>query len=606
MKLMKHIFQLATSSVIGLAVFILPATILPVAAQLDEIVVTAERREANLQDVPVAVTALTPEDFETRQIENIADLQASVPSISIATNTGTASGARIFLRGVGEDESRPTADPAVGIYVDGVYLGRQTGALLDLLDLQSVEVLRGPQGTLYGRNTNGGAIKLTSKRPMPGETSSSVSFAYGDDEHIEMKASINGSLSENTAFGIAVLTKNADGHFTQEFNGADRDIGEKDLAAARLSFMHQTANDWEIFVAFDKTTDDSDPIPQTPYKGKPVSATGTETYNDIFRVVDSTDYRSTVEQQGLTFSVAGDIGNVSVKWLTGWRELEDDLEGAVGFAYTQKTDQEQMTHELIFSSNYDGRLNWVGGIYYYEEDIYLTNTFFNADTYDMDTTAQAFFGQVKFDITDATTLSGGVRYTDEEKDFIGTTTMSIFGNPDSEIGDAAPASVPAGMRAACDNWPECFYDPSGEFENTSYRIAVDHNFTDDLMAFVSYSTGFKSGGWSPDCLPNFARGACYAAVDEEELATIELGIRSEFENVRVNLTYFMNTYDDLQLAATLPGRGFTRFNVEEVEVAGLEAELSGQINEYFSWFGNASWLDTEYSEVSQATASAIA
>ncbi|MDD9798307.1 MAG: TonB-dependent receptor, partial [Alphaproteobacteria bacterium] len=208
--------------------------------------------------------------------------------------------------------------------------------------------------------------------------------------------------------------------------------------------------------------------------------------------------------------------------------------------------------------------------------------------------------------SDATTLSGGVRYTDEEKDFIGTTTMSIFGNPDSEIGDAAPASVPAGMLPACDNWPECFYDPSGEFENTSYRIALDHNFTDDLMAFVSYSTGFKSGGWSPDCLPNFARGACYAAVDEEELATIELGIRSEFENVRVNLTYFMNTYDDLQLAATLPGRGFTRFNVEEVEVAGLEAELSGQINEYFSWFGNASWLDTEFSEVSQDIATAIA
>ncbi|MDD9798309.1 MAG: TonB-dependent receptor plug domain-containing protein [Alphaproteobacteria bacterium] len=305
MKLMKHIFQLATSSVIGLAVFILPATILPVAAQLDEIVVTAERREANLQDVPVAVTALTPEDFETRQIENIADLQASVPSISIATNTGTASGARIFLRGVGEDESRPTADPAVGIYVDGVYLGRQTGALLDLLDLQSVEVLRGPQGTLYGRNTNGGAIKLTSKRPMPGETFSNVSFAYGDEDHREIKASINGSLSDNTAYGIAVLTKNNDGHFEQEFNGEDRDLGGKDLAAARFSFFHQTENGWEIFAAFDKTTDDSDPIPQTPYKGKIV---GGAPHNDIFRVVDSTDYRSTVEQQGLTFSVAGDIG----------------------------------------------------------------------------------------------------------------------------------------------------------------------------------------------------------------------------------------------------------------------------------------------------------
>ncbi|MDD9798308.1 MAG: TonB-dependent receptor, partial [Alphaproteobacteria bacterium] len=132
------------------------------------------------------------------------------------------------------------------------------------------------------------------------------------------------------------------------------------------------------------------------------------------------------------------MGNISVKWLTGIRELEDDLVGRVGFPYTQQTDQEQMTHELIFSSNNDGPFNWVGGLYYYEEDVHLTNTFFNADTYDVDTTAYALFGQVQFDITDATTLSGGVRYTDEEKDFIGTTSTHIIGSPDAPN----PGSMP--------------------------------------------------------------------------------------------------------------------------------------------------------------------
>ena len=132
---------------------------------IEEVIVSAQRRAQSLQEVPVAVTAIDAESMELKQVTNVLDLQYQIPNISIATNTGTANGARIFLRGVGEDESRPSADPAVGIYVDGVYVGRQVGALFDLVDLEQIEVLRGPQGTLYGRNSNGGAVKLISKKP---------------------------------------------------------------------------------------------------------------------------------------------------------------------------------------------------------------------------------------------------------------------------------------------------------------------------------------------------------------------------------------------------------------------------------------------------------
>ena len=134
--------------------------------ELEEIIVTSQRREESLQEVPIAVTALGAEEMALKQLANVLDLQYQVPNISLATNTGTASGARVFLRGVGEDESRVSADPAVAIYVDGIYVGRQVGALFDLVDLERIEVLRGPQGTLYGRNSNGGAIKLVSRAPQ--------------------------------------------------------------------------------------------------------------------------------------------------------------------------------------------------------------------------------------------------------------------------------------------------------------------------------------------------------------------------------------------------------------------------------------------------------
>jgi len=563
---------------------------LPVAAQLDEIVVTAERQEANLQDVPVAITALTVSDFATRQITDIADLQASVPSISIGNNVGTASGARIFLRGVGEDEARPTTDPAVGIYVDGVYLGRQTGALMNLLDLESVEVLRGPQGTLYGRNTNGGAIKLNSKRPVPGENFGKAELTVGSDGRQNMKGSVSVSMGERTAISIAALSNRHDGYFTQQ----GRDVGGDDLTAARIALVHEMNNGWEIFAAYDITRDDSDPTPQTPYPGK-------SGIQDIFTLEegDDTKYSSEVEQDGLTFLVSGDIGNVAVKWLSGWRSLEDDLVTRIAFPFFQKTDQEQISHELVFSSNYDSAFNWIGGVYYYEEDVDMAAKFYFSDNYDIDTTAQAVFGQAKFDVTEQTTLTAGVRYTEEEKELIGINASRALDQ--NTLTAPSQEGVPAGYRRAVGDREGTFeYLSNPEFENTSYRLGVDHNLSEDVMVFATFATGFKSGGWSPDCV-----GVCYASVDEEELETFELGVRSEFGNMRLNVTYYNNSYENLQVGGTPPTGGFTRFNIPEASMQGLEAEFSGQLNENFRFYGNAAWFDGEYEELDDTSIGAL-
>ncbi|MEE4212551.1 MAG: TonB-dependent receptor plug domain-containing protein, partial [Parvularcula sp.] len=152
----------------------------------DTIIVTAQRREADLQDVPAAVTAISAEEITEQNIFDVTDLQYQVPNISIAAGTGTANSARIFLRGVGEDESRGAVDPAVAIYVDGIYIGRNVGALFDVVDLAQIEVLRGPQGTLYGRNASGGAIKLVSKKP-DFENSMTAGLTIGNEGRVDLR-----------------------------------------------------------------------------------------------------------------------------------------------------------------------------------------------------------------------------------------------------------------------------------------------------------------------------------------------------------------------------------------------------------------------------------
>ena len=200
-------------SAIAMAVFSLPQGTLAQsgATSLEEVIVTAQRREESLQDVPGAVSALTELDLERKQIGNVLDLQSSIPNISISQNTGTPSGARIYVRGIGEDESRATVEPAVSMYVDGVFIGRQIGSLFDLLDIERIEVLRGPQGTLYGRNTNGGAIKIISKKPDTSGSSLKAKLTAGEEGRYDGVIAANWAISENSALRFSVMQRTRDG-----------------------------------------------------------------------------------------------------------------------------------------------------------------------------------------------------------------------------------------------------------------------------------------------------------------------------------------------------------------------------------------------------------
>lgn len=597
---MKKLTRLFVTSASATAMM---ATSTAAMAQIEEVITTAQRRSQSSQDVPVSLTVLSTKDLEVKQIGDSLDLQNFVPNLNIGTNTGTSNAARIFLRGVGEDESRGAVEPAVGTYIDGVYIGRLVGALVDLVDLEQVEVLRGPQGTLYGRNSNGGAIKISSIKPQQ-ETSFAGKLTYGNNDRIEAKGSVNFAPTDTTAVRLSGLYKSRDGFFDINPNGvaagdAVDNIGDIDTLAFKGSISQDIAN-WNILISADYTDDDSDPIPSSvidsadadgdiftiePTPGVTCSApAGTAITPFDFRPVGCfTGFSSEVVSQGISATVTGEYDAFTVQSITAFRRLDDDLQSHIGFAFAQETDQEQFSQEVTVSTNLDGPFNLVAGGYYFREDLNLDSIFVFPFRVTSDTESFAAFAQGTYEVTDRATLTGGIRYTTEDREFQGINFGTGLTSIDPDDGDAI-----------VDN----------DFDDVSFTVKGDYDVTDDTLIFASYSTGFKGSGFSPDC---FGATACFLPVEEETVETIEVGFKSQFADNRFQLngTYFFNTYDNLQIGAAVPGLGFTRFNVDETEIQGLEFDLTFRPTDRFELVANLGILDAEYTELTEAQAGGL-
>ena len=408
---------------------------------------------------------------------------------------------------------------------------------------------------------------------------------------------VNWALSDSTALRASFLSRNRDGFHelipNGDFAGMGGNVGELKNTAFRVALGHEFNDAWSILAAVDYTKDESDPIPDS-------AEPGNDADNNLFTIepLPGTTcsaavplpfqpmgcflgYSSEVESQGLGVTIIGELGNYTFKSLTGYRSMEDSLASRIGFVYLQATDQDQLSQEFTLTSNYDGAFNWIGGLYYYTEDMQLDSTFAFDFSVGVDTTSYAAFVHGTYEFTDALTLRGGLRYTDEERDVLST-------NVTFETGDGAVTRANA-----------------LSYSKTTYSLALDYAFTDKVMAYISLASGFKSGGASPDCFPPFT--GCFLPVDEEEVETWEIGLRSDlFDDVmRLNLTYFFNTYEGLQIGATVPGLGFTRFNVDETEIQGVELEAILQLGENLTINAIAGWIDGEYTEVTDEQAGGL-
>ncbi len=569
---------------------------------LGVVTVTAQRREQNLQDVPVAVTAFSADQLADRQIADVNDIAAQIPNAVIVTGGGTSSSARVYFRGIGEDESRGAVDPAVGIYLDGVYLGRTVGSLVDLVDTERVEVLRGPQGTLYGRNTNGGAIKLVSVSPQD-ENAGDLSAGLGNFGSFNIKGMGNFALGDNTAIRVSGLHKKRDGLFDLNPNGAAaglaRDnIGKEEVSAARIALKHNFNDNWSMLISADHTVDNSDPLPSTIVDSHGDPSVVTDVDNDLYTIEPVpgatcsgapqifqqvgcfAGYRSEVKVSGASLKIDGAFGDYDFSSLTGYRAMKDDLASHISFPFSQETDQTQLSQEFTISSAFEGPFNYMAGVFLYDEEVTLDSVFFFPFSVNVDTQSAAIFTQATLEATDALTLTGGLRYTQEKRDVTGTS------------GAPGAASV---------NFPVILESDEG---NLTYSAKVSYQISDDVMVYGSVANGFKSAGVSPDC---FAAAACFLPVTQEDLLSFETGLRSDLFNdtLRFNLTYFNNDYEDLQFSATVPGRGFTRSNISGAAIQGLELETVLHATDALQFHMNASWLDAEYKDLTDADAGTI-
>jgi len=588
-------------------------------AGLDEIVVTARKRAENLQDTPIAITALTGEALERRDLSRITEIDRYTPSLVLngtAPLSGNPSTAVVFLRGIGQIDFTINTDPGVGIYVDGVYVARSAGSVLDLVDVERVEVLRGPQGTLFGRNTIGGAISLVSKRPAD-EIGGRMSATYGTDNRVQLQGSLDLPISDTLLTKFTGFYHKRDGYVRQDLTG--RRLGNDDALAGRAQLLWQPSSSFEALVAVDATRRRETSAPNVAIAldgtafplaflenarviGLPICASDPNSSRECFGSAWETgqpyhtngtqvfDANLDVFGTSLTLNFTGDL--VSAKSITAYREIDSTFgrdTDHTPFPYLYSSNeqhQHQWSQEFQFTGKLlNDRLNWVLGVYYFDEkasDIYVSAGSVNGvrGLNFVHNSNYAGFGELTFDVTPELHLTGGLRYTHETKRF--RTDQAVIAGIRQPIGTPI---VPTGTRAR------------RTFKETNPRVILSYDVSRDLMTYLTYSRGFKSGGFNARYSSPVTALVPYAP----EFATLyEAGAKFETSDrrLRLNGAIFRTDYSDVQVDFSYPGvLGTLTGNAAKARIEGVEAELGLVPVQDLTIDATASYLDARYTEV---------
>ena len=577
---------------------------------LEEITVTARKTEENLQEVPISVSAFSSVDIAARGLEDLEDLALHVPNVNFSQWTGQAI---ISVRGIADQEHFVTSDPLVGVYVDGVYIARQQGALLDLIDLERIEVLKGPQGTLFGKNTVGGAISILSKKPQ-GEGDGYLKVTAGEDERVNLQGSYDFSITDDLSLSLSGLYKRRDCLLRRENDNAC--VGDEDIKVFRAYANYEASEDFSAALILDGSWDDShsqvtgtsvvDPAgififlhdlaraadPTIPaYNpvglGKPFVAEGNGPTDD--------DNRSL----GASLQLEWDISdNMTVRSLTAYREFDaktnvefDSSRLTVFQNHPLYTISDQFSQELVLEGRaFDDRINWLAGMYYFNEDaltdqsIRLPSVFFLGG-FNIVTNSEAEsisgFGHVSYNLTESIRVSGGVRYTSETREF----------------DSWADFLVAPGARG--------FNNPvSGKETFTAWtpKVTLDYKPTNDILLYASVSRGFRSGGFNGQTTqsnPNFV------SFDPEFAYNYELGFKSTLWDQRIifNASAFFLDYKDKQFAfqvvdpADVNTLISVRDNAAGAEVLGVETDLKVALTEKLKFEAGFAFNDSKYTDL---------
>jgi iron complex outermembrane receptor protein len=579
-------------------------------ASVEELVVTARRTEENLQTVPGAVSAFSERALERLQATDATGLQGAVPNLNIVQGRGSSNSTNIYIRGVGQPDALQTFDPAVGVYVDDVYYSRIRGTQFDLLDLERVEVLRGPQGTLYGKNTIGGALKFVTRKPGQ-QMRASAQVGAGNYDAFEAKASVSGPIDDVVAVGLSALHSSRDGFVTDPATGAKYNDKNSNAVRAALSLV---PNDrFRADVAVDHAKDDAGlNVGQATSTLSTLSGTVLRVvpsplpeYNFQTRVDPDLPNSTKLETWGVSANLAFDLTDaLTLRSISAYRQLHTDdyLDfDATELELTQAlvaVDQDQASQELQLAY-VAGPWNVVGGLYYLKEQVgsyqvanadqllgflYANSGFRRVIDDDLLTVSKAAYVNASYAVTDRLRVAAGVRYTKETKDYDRTTTpfYSLF--PSFSV-------------------PFPFNPPKGEWEDISPMASVDYQFNDDLMVYARASKGFKSGGFN-----GRANSAAEATeYDPETMVSYEAGVKSAWmdNRLRANLAVFSSKYEDFQARVagtdTDPNTGapigvLSVINAGALDIWGAELELTATPISHLLLDAQIGYLNAEYGE----------
>lgn len=577
---------------------------------LEEVIVTAQRREQSLQDVPVAVTAFDAEALKRTGVATIVDLQRSIPNTTLQVSRGTNSTLTAYVRGIGQADPLWGFEPGVGLYVDDVYLARPQSGVLDVYDVERVEVLRGPQGTLYGKNTIGGALKYVTKK-LTGEPEFGVTAAVGSYGQRDITVSGQIPLIEDElSFGASVARLERDGFGKFLQSGAEN--YNKDILAARFSLEYTPSDSLFIRLAADKTSDDSNA--KGGYRLTPSLRLPSElSPSDVFDSNADMDTNNEVKSSGGSLTVEWEIDeNLTFKSISSYREgetftnIDFDNTSLPSLHVPAIYDDNQTTQELQLNYNADN-LSVVGGLYYYKGNAsgafdVLLGAFdfvggdgqFNALTAgNVDTTSLAAYIHASYDINEQLSLTLGGRYTRDDKDATVYKASQKVNGTSSRLGGETLLT----LAVATD------YSNDDSWSQFSPRISLDYRINDEVMVYGSYSEGFKSGGFDmrgdATKLPSTKDG-----YNPETVETWEIGTKSElFDNrVRLNAAVFYSDYQDVQVSVQESADGGSNFvsavlNAGKASIQGGEIEALAQISEALTLQFTYGYIDAEFDEI---------
>ncbi|WP_370334731.1 TonB-dependent receptor [Parvularcula marina] len=609
---------IAGASVSALATALLPAvTAQALAAQgaqenEDVIVVSARRRDETLQDVPVAVTAATAEQLDNIGAVDITSVQRITPNATIEVARGSNSTLIAFIRGVGQQDPLWGFEPGVGVYIDDVFVARPQGAVLDIFDLERIEVLRGPQGTLYGRNTIGGAIKYVTKDLNLAAPEFKARVNVGTYGQFDQVVSASVPLGDTFAIGGAVANYYRQGFGENLFTGVDH--YDKDVTAYRLSALWQPADNFKVEVSVDETHDDSNA--KHGHRLVPSTDGTFQVTDNVYDTRAGAGDKNSVETRGVSLTAEWGLNDMlTLKSITAYREgetvtpIDFDALPQIDFDVPAIYADDQFSQEFQVLVNRD-RLSGVAGIYYLDGNASgafdsilsaLGLTIYTAG----DQTKENFsiYGDFTYEVTDRLDVSLGGRYTEDE------TTADV--QRDVWLGLGSGSLDPTNMTSVFFATQTGYQDLNRTDDNFSPRVSVSYEVSPTLDVYASYSEGFKAGGFDPRARADLdPTGASQEGFAPETVTSYEVGFKGALGDSN-QLTYavaaFFADYSDQQITVQ---RGVdtdndnindtfvsTVFNAGKSEYKGLEVESALRVTDSFTATAMIGLIDAEIEEI---------